>query len=270
MFLVIYSGNGLVIKREPNLRLFNILFWVSLSFVSVIRWPYLVPVWEDYDLLWIIIFSVGFDVIASQLLERKKNNYIFGQCLNRTSLAAFRGKRRHNILTGGETRAYLHQIQFVVISEVVFQTIRVDSFALKFVKVFVMFYWAFVFALYVPMKHIGIARESFPEMFLKKEPSPIEEFYVRKPGTLNPRSAYSNFHAEQHILFNKKIVRKNKKRKKLILNPTIVIKPLHTIIEVKSVNKEENDFEILENTLVVTAEVHGERNTDDYNFRPIR
>ena len=258
MFLVNYSGNGLVIKRELNLKLFHILFWLSLTFVFIMRWPYFIPVWEDFDLLWIIIFSISFDVIVSQLLEKKKKNYIFGQCLNRTSFAAFGGKRRHNILTGVETKAYLHQIQFIVISEVVIQTMRVDSFVFKMVQLFVMFYWAFFFAIYFPMKHIRIARESFPEMSQKKGPSTIKEFYVRKSGTLAPRTAYSNFHTEQLIIFYKKLVQKNKKRKTLIFKPTMAIKPPHTIIKVKSAHKEENVLETHQNTLLVTAEVHGE------------
>ena len=86
MFLLVHSGRGLVVDRKPNLKLFNILYWLSLSAFCVLSWLKYLPKTGGYEYLWSMISIVSLDIIVLELMEIKKKNYVAGQCLNQFGL----------------------------------------------------------------------------------------------------------------------------------------------------------------------------------------
>ena len=119
MFLVVYSGRGLVIKNTLNLKLFNFLYWVFLFNFTVAGF-YFVPNWEKEKDKISKLIILSLDMIIMEFIEKKKKVYVYGQCLNRTTFSSFGGKRRRNIFTGQETKTYLLIVQCSTAAEVIY------------------------------------------------------------------------------------------------------------------------------------------------------
>ena len=94
MFLVVYSDRGLVNDMEPNLELFNILYWLTVSVMAVCGCAFYVTLFNEieYKEYLELLLLLGIDFLFMAYLENKKRRYVAGQCLNQTTFAAFGGK----------------------------------------------------------------------------------------------------------------------------------------------------------------------------------
>ena len=189
MFLVVYSDRGLVNDREPSLRLFNILYWLSVSTFTVLGCASYIPLfneakYKDY-LEGLCILCLDFLLLG--LLETKNRRYVAGQCLNQTTFAAFGGKRRRNVFSGRDTRNYLHCMQIFFLLDLLAEKYPVGSLYHYVLHGTTVTFWAFIFAVFIPIKHYYLAVQNFPEMFCEEKKIISEEFYIRKPEILIPR-----------------------------------------------------------------------------------
>ena len=134
MFLVVYSERGLVTNREPNLRLFNVLYWVTVSAFAVTGCGYYTSLYctaVEYKDFLELIFVIGLDLLLIEYLEKRKKKYVAGQCLNQNTFSAFGGTRRKNIFSGKETRKYVFCFHSILLFDLLLEKLPVGSFSHK-------------------------------------------------------------------------------------------------------------------------------------------
>ena len=264
MFLVVYSGRGLVSNTEPSLRLFNILFWIfwlTLSIWGVSLWLFeSMGRYSNYFRLQVIISYVSADVVLMILLEKLKTKYVRGQCLSQTSNSAFGGKHRRNIFSGQEIRIYAHLLQFAEVFEQILLNEPFNIFGQKKVQSLTTLVLIFFLGLFLPFKHIYSSRQDLPEMFDKRKERKTCEFYVRKPEKLLPRQSCNISLPKPQIKpcvkYRKGQVRRQEKCQHFIMQvePTDILQ-----VEKNNQNVGEKS-KYLVNTvtnITVQAEVHG-------------
>ena len=189
MFLVVYSDRGLVAGREPRLQLFNTLYWLTVSAFAACGCAYYITLVNEteYKEYLELLSVLGLDFLLMGYLENKKRTYVAGQCLNQTTLAAFGGKRRHNIFSGKDTRNYFYCMQIIFLLDLLTEKYPVGSFYHYLLHGTTVTYYTFIFAVYIPTKHYHSALQNFPELFREEKKITREGFYVRKPEKLIPR-----------------------------------------------------------------------------------
>ena len=184
MFLVVYAGRGLVIKTVKNMKLFDALYWLTLWVYTVISCAYILTNSDDGQK--VFGYYVWFDTIVTELFEKKKRNYVKGQCLNRNTFAACGGKHRRNIFTCLESKIYFYLLQLCIFTEVILMPDLFDITSEATQSISIVF-MTFLYVLYIPIRQLYISRLHFPEMFRRETKDLTPIFYVRKPDKLIPR-----------------------------------------------------------------------------------
>ena len=189
MFFVVYSDRGLVNDGEPSLKLLNILYWMTVSTFTVYVCAYYITLLDgaEYKDYLETLSLLAHDFVLLGYLETKNRRYVAGQCLNQTTFAAFGGKRRRNVFSGRDTRNYLHCMQIFFLLDLLAEKYPVGSLYHYVLHGTTVTFWAFIFALFIPIKHYYLAVQNFPEMFCEEKKIISEEFYIRKPEILIPR-----------------------------------------------------------------------------------
>ena len=213
---------------------------------------YLVPNWDDWVIQrnWLIITAI--DIFILENIERKKKIYVRGQCLNKTTFAAFGGKHRRNVFTGLETRIYGY---FLILSMFLFHFFPNITF-----QSCVSLFWNCLVCLYIPIRHIRISRDALPEMFEKVEEMKTYKFYVHKQEKLTPRPNCENekpsesFPGRQHKR-KRSYINNKKNMKRYKYNKVVPDNQLHNILEMNA-----EDEPIIQNNLVKKT---------DYDIYPV-
>ena len=214
--MVLYAERGLVVRTRKNLQLFNVLFWtcycVYIAKASVkYVFPKLIPRPEE-DTRFMNLAVL--DIIMIEYFGRKKRKYMQSQCLNQITFSLIGGKNRRNIFTGQETRKYFYLILFIMLVDMLRREDLLNFLPEGSPQSFMYFYLTLIFGLYVPIKHIMISKEAFPEMFGKVQHSRLCEFYVRKQEKLTPRPEYShNYNFVTEYSRGNKTIRQSKNKK---------------------------------------------------------
>ena len=194
MFLVVYSGRGLVFEGKPNLKLFDTLYWIFLFTVGTWLSINSLELFSSFYNLTALATIQCLGAAMVELVEKHKKNYVKGQCLNQTTFSSFGGKQRRNIFTGQETRLHFHFIHVAMVIEEMLLTEPFDPFQRKTTKSILTYFWAFYFGLFIPIRQLLCSRQELPEMFEKILKTNTCEFYARQPEKLSPRGPSYKLH----------------------------------------------------------------------------
>ena len=189
MFLVLYAGRGLVFEGKPNLKLFDTLYWIVLFTFSTWLSATALESFSSIFNLTALTTVQCLTAAMTELAEKKKKNYVKGQCLNQTTFSSFGGKHRRNIFTGQETRMHVHFIRVAMVIEETLLTEPFDPFQRKTTKSIFTFLWAFYFGLFIPVRQLVCSRRDLPEMFEKMVEKQTCGLYARPPEKLSPRGS---------------------------------------------------------------------------------
>ena len=208
MILVVYAERGLVLKGMKNIKLFNILYWVTFITYLVNFFFIYMPTLEETKEMCLLtsLFSkkkrriayifFNLDWIAIWILEKMKRKSLRRQCLNRRTYAAVGGVKKSNIFNGEETKIYcLFLLIYVIVEDLLL--ISAMEYELVDIEMAVtlnnsawLIILVVVFALYVPIKHLAESKVNFPEIWLQDKKFQIDEFYVRKPDLIPKRDFF--------------------------------------------------------------------------------